>query len=74
MTTPTVRAKNIAKMNATAAKLDMIFEQREKLAAKYGIGIVKLLLENNFEATQNGYDAYIAEQKNIALHKKSWGF
>lgn len=52
----------------------MMFKQREELAAKYGIGIVKFLLENNFEASQNGYDAYIAEQKNIALRQESWGF
>jgi len=58
----------------TNTKLNMMFKQREKLAAEYGIGIVKFLLENNFEASQNGYDAYIADQKNIALRKKSWGF
>jgi len=58
----------------TNTKLNMMFKQREELAAKYGIGIVKFLLENNFEASQNGYDAYIAEQKNIALRQESWGF
>tara|TARA_R110000796_G_scaffold132873_1_gene248326 strand:- start:24 stop:251 length:228 start_codon:yes stop_codon:yes gene_type:complete len=27
-----------------------------------------------FEMKEEGSDAYIAEQKNIALRKKSWGF